>query len=480
VTAESTFTLRNHTIGLDTYTSCLWRYSDGSYTLNEDGQLAEVTSVKLSSIDGEPPKSTVGFTISFDQRRRQLLGFLSSPGPNRDDQDSIKWRSLSTSVPVPLTTGVVKQNEISRPSVDDEVRKQRILEDEIRELRRLLHKQKVFVESLTKDQTQDADNQITQCGDVGCIWRAIYSKAKGCLDMVYVGFRGSHKEVAGMTEMHNSTQLSEFDCLWPQSRQERTIALLQGAKICLNPPVAHSNTGPVSHDVLDDTDSLSNSLDSEPEASSTDPKRPLYIAISVVASLLCLTCITACLHRQCCHPRTRAERAARREERRTARQYRCLARRQAWRNWWSRHSFRRTHDRNGDYEEKRALILQQEAILENVMQEEIRELHNAHGVFLGVAGAAEEGRAPLPQMSQISRRTTSPPSYRSRASSGRPPSYNEFDDNTGDVVVDGFYRYTPSGTNCTPEGTESTPDSSVVSVSPRLSFETLRTERSAF
>lgn len=480
MTAESTVTLRNHTIGLETHTSCLWRSTDGSYTLNTDGQLAEVISVKLSSIDGKPPTSIAGFTISFDQRRRQLLGFHPSAGPNRGNQDSIEWRSLSTSVDAPFNIGVVTQNGIPRPSVDNEVRKQRILEDEIKELRRLLHKQKLFVGSLTKDQTEDADNQIKQCGDVGCIWRAFYSKAKGCLEMVYVGFQGSHNEVAGLTAMHNGTQLSEFDCLWPQSRQERTSALLQGVKICSNPPVAHSNIGPGSHDELDNIDGLSNISDSEPEVGSTDPKRPLYIAISVVASLLCLTCITACLHRQCCHPRTRAERAARREERRTARQYRCLARRQAWRNWWNRHSFRKTHDRNGDYEEKRALILQQEAVLENAMQDEIRQLRDAHGMVLGMDVAAEEGRAPLPQMSQTSRRTNSPPSYRSRASSGRPPSYNEFDQATSDVVVDGFYRYSPSGTNYTPEGTESTPDSSVVSVSPRLSFETLRTERSAF
>lgn len=480
MTAESTITSRNNTIGLETYTSCLWRSSDGSYTLNKDGQLAEVTSVKLSFIDGEPAKSSAGFTISFDQRRRQLLAFLPSSGPSRGEQDSIEWRSLSTSVPVPFTTGVVNQNEIPRTTVDNEVRKQRILEDEIKELRRLLHRQKELVESLTKTQTEDANNTSTKCGDVRCIWRDLYSKVKGCIDMVYVTLHGSHNAVAGITATHNSTQLSEFDCLWPQSRQERTSALLQGAKICSNPPMAYSDVGHVSHDWLDETDSLSVSSNSEPEASSADSKRPLYIAISVVASLLCLTCITACLHRQCCHPRTRADRAARREERRTARQYRCLARRQAWRNWWSRHSFCKLRRRNGDYEEKRALILQQEAVLEIAMQNEIRHLRDDHGIVLSMSVAAEEGRAPPPQMRQIVRHTNSLPSYRSRASSGRPPSYNEFDANSGEVVVDGFYRYTPNGTNYTPDGTEATPDSSVASVSPRLSFETLRTERSAF
>lgn len=129
---------------------------------------------------------------------------------------------------------------------------------------------------------------------------------------------------------------------------------------------------------------------------------------------------------------------------------------------------------SSDYEEKRSLILAQEALLENVMQHEIRRLEREHRVDGDVMNAAEEGR------SSPNRIESRPPSYRSRTSSGRPPSYHSNDDDGNEPRGrDRSGRYTPIGSYYIPNGTEFTPDSSIASGSPRNSSETLRTELSA-
>merc|ERR1712169_34309 len=122
-------------------------------------------------------------------------------------------------------------------------------------------------------------------------------------------------------------------------------------------------------------------------------------------------------------PRRQAERAARREERRTKKLYRKAACKHKLSTWWKRYQTKPSDD----YEEKRQMILEQEGIL-------------------------EAGVGP-------SRLSDIPPSY------SAPPAYEE--ELAGELtVVDGF-RYTPSNTDDTPE-------SSIVDCSPRLSFETGR------
>jgi flagellar motility protein MotE (MotC chaperone) len=84
------------------------------------------------------------------------------------------------------------------------------------------------------------------------------------------------------------------------------------------------------------------------------------------------------------------ERAAAREERRTRNEYRRAARKHAWRKWWRGNW--RDQERIDDYEEKRSLIQHQESVLEEVMQEEIRQLREVHGVVNDLVSQAEEGR----------------------------------------------------------------------------------------
>ena len=165
-------------------------------------------------------------------------------------------------------------------------------------------------------------------------------------------------------------------------------------------------------------------------------------------------------------PRRRADRAARREERRTKRLYRRAARRQKIRNWfWAfrmKHGFASPDVLSSN--EKHARVTAQENILEIVMKDDIRALRNAHRVVSSMtsdssaaaAAAAEEGHAGLAYNGgeQSHRRLRSVrsvstlPGYESEGS--QPPPYRYDDGRRGSVA-------------------EFTSDSSVVSTSPRIS-----------
>ncbi|KAI4262459.1 MAG: hypothetical protein L6R42_002366 [Xanthoria sp. 1 TBL-2021] len=160
-------------------------------------------------------------------------------------------------------------------------------------------------------------------------------------------------------------------------------------------------------------------------------------------------------------PRLQADRAARREERRNKRLYRQAARQHKWKRWfcsWRHRDHRCTPVSTWD--EKRARVVEQEEVLEEVMKADIRKLRNHHRSENNIS-AAEQGRSIYVYDSddarQRSRETL--PGYESEGT--QPPSYDT--DAEGGVrrVADGF-RYIPADR-------EDTPDSSVVSTSPRTS-----------
>lgn len=245
-----------------------------------------------------------------------------------------------------------------------------------------------------------------------------------------------------------------------------------------------------------------------------DLSNPLVIALEILAGILGLSALFALIRRKCMSMRKRVERAADKEERRNARAYRRAARRALMRKRWD--GFVRSiscfgtaeEPKKRDYDEKRALILQ-DAFLEQdldlaekgeVMEAEIRELRNAHDIVAGMIGVDEHrydlaGHTPPPHAyfpSTLSRRSTGTlPSYTSESL----PDYTSTPDNSEDSsrVADGFTNYTPatsdsngrysagpatSTTSSSGRRSRYTPVSSVMAISPRCSAETLRTRQS--
>ncbi|KAK3698943.1 hypothetical protein LTR37_016730 [Vermiconidia calcicola] len=242
---------------------------------------------------------------------------------------------------------------------------------------------------------------------------------------------------------------------------------------------------------------------------------PLVRALQGTLALLGISALFAFLRHKCMSMRKRVERAADLEEARNARAYRRAARRAEARKRWdtfirSLNCFHpRSQPRIGDYEEKRALILQ-DAFLEQdldqaekgeVMEAEIRELRYAHEIVSSLV-RVEENRydlatpmhdppppqVPLPNTLDFrsranstytlpSYRTESLPDYSSRPSGSASSSTSGEEVTPATSNQDG--RSTPmsplsEGSRCT----RYTPTSSVLEMTPRASEETLRTRPS--
>ena len=244
----------------------------------------------------------------------------------------------------------------------------------------------------------------------------------------------------------------------------------------------------------------------------------LIRALAIIAGAVGLTALIACIRKKCMSMRSRVERAADKEERQNARAYRRAARRALMRKRWDTFvsavsCFHGPAEatRVEDYEEKRASILQ-DALLEQdldqaekgqVMEAEIRELRHVHEIvasLIRVGGNRYDLRRPVndPPPSLVPL-----PCSRSRASTATLPSYTSesLPDYTSTPetslessgVTDGFINYTPTHSddegrrNPTPsssartdgsETTRYTPVSSVAAITPRCSEESLGTRRS--
>ena len=210
------------------------------------------------------------------------------------------------------------------------------------------------------------------------------------------------------------------------------------------------------------------SLPTSTSYTTTAPPSQISINVHLLKAFGLALIVVSCLVwlvLSCRDPRHRVDCAARREERRTKRMYRRAAQKQAFENWLRNVHLkvRAFRFRYGfapqaaiTWNEKCIRVNAQEAVLEEVMADDIRALRNAHRVVSSIT-AAEEGRHDFAYQSQGSERRRSVstlPGYESDGS--LPPSYDE-----ETAVVNGFqYNHVDA---------EFTSDSSVISTSPRIS-----------
>ncbi|KAF2502314.1 hypothetical protein BU16DRAFT_521060 [Lophium mytilinum] len=486
---------RTHDLDLSWGSTCL--EGPESKDAPTDAENAQVLTVNIKAIDGRPIPQSSGFTISFKQLSPpELLRLELFPDPTAGDQKfSDSWREPPAHLR--LSEGTVEETQLKFHSIEEEIAELKHLQQQAKVLRDQIREKKQRIREHLRHDAASLKAELKQCDSLTCIVKTIARKAHGAVKIIYIRLRPHHPPppMGGPNDPYHA--------VWQtHGLPEQIHAVCNGN--CSHtpppppPPEGHPpgpppppppppHHGPPHH--------------GHHHGPPPPPHSPLVKALSILASALGLTALVAFLHRRCCTLRARTDRRAAREERRTARQYRRAARRQAWASWWYRN-----HDlgRIADYEEKRALINEQESILEAAMQEEIRQFRAAHGVVNSLV-QAEEGRsamsslqheqlqrqihmgmepnshpaftiAELPVMSsEPPSRTSSLPDYRSEADcrsesgSTEPPAYEDAEDSS-DVVVNGFREYTPS------TSTAWTPDSSVVDVSPRPSGETMRVE----
>lgn len=260
------------------------------------------------------------------------------------------------------------------------------------------------------------------------------------------------------------------------------------------------------------------------------PQSMLYRAVGAILGAFGLAALCGYIRRKCMSARSKVDELAEREERRNARAYRRAARRADMRKRWG--TFMRSvscfsmqggaEPRIEDYEEKRALILQ-EAFLEQdieaaekgeVMEAEIRELRHAHEIVSSLVRVDEHRydltppmvndppppMVPLPSGRSRASTATLPsytsellPDYRSRVSavsttiaSSNSSIHGSSDYSPTDSSGEGEEVFTAADTGSTPRsfspdgstgtrGSRFTEISSVIEISPRASEDTLRT-----
>ncbi|KAF1850539.1 uncharacterized protein K460DRAFT_271359 [Cucurbitaria berberidis CBS 394.84] len=442
----------------------------------ETDEAAQVLTVNIKAIDGRPLVTPSGFTISFKQQTSppSLLRLERVPNPSASNKGvADSWREPPQTLRLALSNSTVEAEttEPTSHSLEDHIRELEALHAKVQELQQAISQKKKYIHKQLRKQAKNFTEELNQCDSISCIVKTVAHKAHGAWRIVYIHF-----------QPRQSSQ--------DMGRPEEVFAQAHGHAS----QISGGHLKAASSSVLP-LEAPTNELPPRPPKPS-----PYIVALEITLGILCCGCLVAVIRHKCSSLRSRTERAAAREERLNVRAYRQAARRHAWRNWWRGNWARRDHERIVDYEEKRALILDQESVLEDAMQEEIRQLRAAHDVVNDLVRDAEEGRAinhapcncqrqqprapysplstastypptSLPEIpSRPLSRTDSLPSYHSDSPT-EPPNY-ESDVDMSEIVANGFRQYTSS----TSSGVSShwTPDSSVVDVSPRPSAETLR------
>ncbi|KAF2639661.1 hypothetical protein P280DRAFT_470286 [Massarina eburnea CBS 473.64] len=485
---------------------------------NESDAAAQVLTVNIRTIDGKALEVPTGFTVSFKQQQSppELLRLESVPNPSASTKEHAQsWRQPPADLRLALPP---KDDELKGldfpvpPSLEDEIRELRALQAEAHRLQGEIDHKKERIESQTKKAAESFKATLQQCESVTCVVKTISTGAHRAWRVLYVKFRPKHHHHHHPPPPPPPPPMgppgAEFHGLMTSDYKqipEGSIKIESDARPPPPPPPPHHPPPPPGHDPHHPPPPHHHGPPHHGPPRMPPPDSPFVIALEIVVGLLCCGCIVTTIRHRCCSLRSRTERATLLEERRTVRAYRRAARQHAWRNWW--HGNWRDHERIEDYEEKRSLIQDQEDILEDAMQEEIRQLRAAHGIVNDIVGA-EEGRAshphvhahvhchcthPIPQTpySPLSTASTYPPTSLpelpsrplSRTdslpgyASSSPPAYEE-DEDVSDSVPNGFRNYAPSTSSSA--SSRWTPDSSIVDISPRPSADTLRYAEDTF
>ena len=462
-------------------------------------QAAQILTVNIKSIDGIPINTPSGFTISFKQNSSPPSLLRLETVPDLAPELSDIWRDPPAHLRLVFgnTTADAESSDSSPVSLEDEIRELRALQAELQAIQQAVATKKQYINSQIRKESKCLVEELKHCDGISCVLKTVGAKAHGAWRVISLRL---HPDDMGRPDVEYAS---------PRVGSQRygsiNVATSDEEKV---------EAGEVSEPEPRPYEGSTSELPPRPQ----QRQKPYVIALEIALGLLCCGCVVAVIRHKCSSLRTRTERAADYEERYNERVYKRAARRQAWRNWW-RGNWRKDAARIADYEEKRALIADQENVLETAMQEEIRQLRVAHNVVNDIINAEEGRRTPLPHgiarctcqqhrpqftpgppsvtstyppstipeaPSRPLSRTDSLPSYRSRAPS-EPPTYESDIDTDASLVANGFVRYgarvrgyTASESSRTGESGRWTPDSSVVDVSPRPSAETLRHPQSIF
>ncbi|KAI9663083.1 MAG: hypothetical protein M1821_008131 [Bathelium mastoideum] len=417
------------------------------------GSVAQLLTLRVDRVNGSILEEPVGFRLSFRNLPvPQLLRLSSLANETNESESSDNWRDPPAHLRIDisrLVDSLATQTDTTQDSnaIEHEIEQLRILQAQAKELRSVIRTKQTIISHYLGNDVFSLGELVDQCDSIGCVLKAFVHKADGVIKVMYARLSHGHKKPQAYMATDTNRHWNESRAFDPSSLEDS----------------AEDNTR-------------------------SGLSQGIIIALGAVAAVLGCGCVLIALRHCCCCrcPRRKVERLADRQERHAARAYRRAARRQRWRDWWHGRDPRIT-----DYEQKRALILEQEGLLEEAMQDEIRQLQDTHEVVNGILRAHDPHFSIQRQSSsqhvvqQASRRssnasdgflpplsrTSSLPSYTTDPRSEGLP---EYDDHGGeiDTVANGFSQYTPTSSS----DHQWTPGSSIIDVSPRQSTETMRTK----
>jgi hypothetical protein len=364
---------------------------------------AQVLSFSVSSIDGRPVQtpSLVGFTISFtDANTVELLRLESPPiGPSEID---VSWSNPPSSLRIELPEEV--ERIIKDSILKDHLRELEFLEYELDRLKHLISAKK---QTIADHLATALKEEVERCDGFFCVAKAIVHHIKTSASLLCQKFRKNNPfggdDPLNQTQKPTMISFVDDDKKTPSSNVTRSLISTTATTLPEKPEKCHYKDEKrcrylqLTDEPTDDDASYS----SQGHFRDIPPSK-LWIVLQFFLLITGIALICRLVRRCFTSPQKERDRAARREQRRTEREYRCASQRQAFWDWMKGRKRGKPGRRPGDLDEKSALVGQQEAVLNEHMEdeirqlkihEEIRNLQSTREAVTDMIRAAEEGRA---------------------------------------------------------------------------------------
>lgn len=387
VRGTTTLNASGHGLNVDWHTTCL---DAGDVGLSSPA--SRLLTIAVNSIDGQAVSlpSTAGFTLSFVDVAPAQLVRLASPPVLLTDIDNT-WTNPPEELRIDLSDFIENSEDPALKQHLDELHQ---LEAEADHLSRLIKDKKHIIAHHLVDQFKD---NVHECDGVVCIVKAVFSHVHKGAQIIFQKFKpnpySSITDKQGLTIQSDQAQ-NQAAMLAP-SDNEKSFSIPDCPEKCHVKADKPGRYLPLP----DESD------ERLPPQSPLDHIAPskIWIVLKFFFIISGLAFIFALFRRCCASPRKRRDRAARREQRQRECEYKRAGRKQAFWDWMHGRKRGKPGRRPGDFDEKRALVEQQETFLEGQMEDEIRQLkiHEEIRQFRDTRDAvdelirAEEGRGDM-------------------------------------------------------------------------------------
>lgn len=339
----------------------------------------QLLTFTIEKVNNQIIKSISGFSLSFKQAPSpELLRLSVVPDfEARDPPYSEDWQNPPDNLRLVPVSG--NTEDFARElTIADHIEDLNRLEAQAALLQELIDEKKEYIKAEFKEGAHALKEELKQCESLGCILKAIGRKVRAAAHVVYLKFHPTQQSfttefsTAGSqapTNMVVSTDIPQApDAARCADGKPSCRPTVQLCRNCRNETALNEKNGSGS------MVASVHPLNTEQAYRDAQPSSNWAILVKTVLFITGIAFLITFCKRNCMSLRKQTERAADRERRSAERLYKCQSRKQAWKDWW--HGRRRGNPgrRPGDYDEKRALILQQEGILEGVAQDEISQL----------------------------------------------------------------------------------------------------------